>query len=447
MLGQMKGMKKLESTKSNRFLAVILGGNRGAYGLAQAFYEAYDQQSVVISPYQTGPILHSRIVDHYLQASPMDIDQLLQTLDQIDRDYPEAEKLIFGSDDCYVELLVEHRHRFAEKWQVPYVERETYDQVTVKSSFYELCQQIGVSYPRTSILNSDNRRFSLGFPVIVKPAQTPDYQTLRFEGKQKVYICYDEQEASEKIALIYKNGYSGELIVQEYIQGDDQTLGIVTAYVAKKDRQLKLLSYSNVLVDDPTPSAIGNSLAGIVRREPEIEESVKKLLAASDFYGFATFDVKYDQARDEYVFFELNGRLGSSNYYVTASGNNVARYYVEDFIFNREIAESTTAEDILYTVLPKPLLLHMVAKGERNKVKHFYNQGKVTRFLHAPYERHPSRKAYLLASSLNYYKKLFFFPSLERKVMRKKQPQTFKHDLVQRMSDSPAENLAHKNNM
>lgn len=442
-------MKKLESIESTGFLAVILGGNRGAYGLAQAFYEEYGIKSIVVSPYQTGPILHSMIIDYYSQSNIMNIEQLMSTFQQIEADFPNSKKLLFGSDDCYVELLINKREQFSNQWIVPYVEKETYKQVTDKSRFYDLCHQIGVPYPRTSIVKKAEQTFSLTFPVIIKPAQTPDFQILSFEGKQKVYICYDMQEASENISLIYQNGYQGELIVQEYIQGDDQSLGIVTAYVAKKDRKLKLVSFANVLVDDPTPSAIGNSLAGIVRKEPALMESIIKIVEASDFYGFATFDVKYDSDRGKYVFFELNGRLGSSNYYVTSAGNNVAKYYVDDFLLNQSIEGTNNEKEVLYTVLPKKLLLHMISnKEDKQKIKTFYQNKQVVRLLYASYEHHLKRKTYLMASALNYYKKLLLFPSLERKFLSNQEKHVFKSNLAQRLvKQTDTDSLFHKHNL
>lgn len=55
---------------------------------------------------------------------------------------------------------------------------------------------------------------------------------------------------------------------------------------------------------------------------------VRKLLEDLKFTGFSNFDVKYDQRDGSFKFFDFNTRQGRSNYYVTNSGFNVAKYVV-----------------------------------------------------------------------------------------------------------------------
>lgn len=167
-------------------------------------------------------------------------------------------------------------------------------------------------------------------------------------------------------------------------------------------------------MEDHTPSAIGNHLTIWAREEQKIVASVQKLIAETEFYGFSNFDVKYDKRKDDYVFFELNGRLGVSNYYVTASGNNVAKYYVEDFIAKKKLGLTINTNEALFTMTPKKLLLKYIESDVlRKKVKELYKDGKVVHPLDAPFEVSPKRKFYVLASKFNYYKKFKEYPPEE----------------------------------
>lgn len=386
---------------------VIMGANRGSYGLARAFYEKYGVKTIIISPFQTGPVRHSRIIDFYTLTNMHDVTALRETMAAIAHDFSGTQKIIFGSDDRYVELLIKNKTFFSADWIIPYSDYDSYISFVDKTNFRNLCEQLNILHPRTVILNA-SESFDLAYPVIIKPAQSSHYHHLDFEGKKKVYICQNKAEAVATIARIRLAGYTHELLVQEYIPGDDTSLGIVTVYVSQKDLQIKLFSYANVLVDDPTPSAIGNSLAGWVREESLIEEPIYRMIEATGFYGFATFDVKYDARRNDYVFFEMNGRLGLSNYYVTAAGHNVAQYYIEDFVLKLDLTLAPFKKEIIYSALPNHLLMHRVEISNHDPIP-------LINPLVAAYETHWLRKLYIGISSLNFYRKLWKYQSLEGK--------------------------------
>lgn len=405
----------MDSQKGTKdFLPVILGANRGSYSLARAFFEKYGIKTVIVSPFVTGTFNHSKIIHQYIQKKLVDSFYFLETITKIEKDFPNKKLLLFGSDDLYVELILQNQSSLSSAWVVPYMEQALYNQVNDKHLFYEICETAGVPYPKSIVLHVQETTFDLNFPVIIKPSQSSAYQKLNFEGKKKVYICKDQFEAQQIIRKIRKNGFLDELIVQEYIPGNDSHLGIVSIYVAKKDRELKMLSFGNVIVDDHSPTAIGNSLVVYVREELNIEKYIHKILQITDFYGFATFDVKFDETRQEYVFLELNARLGSSNYYVTAGGNNVAYYYVEDFLFENTLPFSSSKQELLYTILPKKLMLSVVHSKKLKKIIHqFYQTKQVYNPLTPCFEQNLIRKFYMWLSSIHYYKKLREHPPFE----------------------------------
>lgn len=89
---------------------------------------------------------------------------------------------------------------------------------------------------------------------------------------------------------------------------------------------------------------------------PEIVAAATKFLEHIGYTGFANFDIKYDERDGKFKFFEINVRLGRSNFYVTGSGFNTVKWIVDDYIYNK-LDDYTVADNInLYTVVPKGVI-------------------------------------------------------------------------------------------
>ena len=81
---------------------------------------------------------------------------------------------------------------------------------------------------------------------------------------------------------------------------------------------------------------------------------------------------------NRYKFFEINTRQGRSNYYVTGSGFNVARYFVEEFVYNKEIPFEIAKEEHLWMVVPKAVARKYVHQPEnKEKLNRLIREGKV----------------------------------------------------------------------
>lgn len=396
----------MNHTSTIQFVPVVVGGNRGAYSLARAFYEAYQVKTNVISPIIIGPIENSRILKNYVQPEIEQPDRFFETIGMIEKDFPGIKKIIIGADDRYAEMLVRLQRHFPEQWVVPYVSEEVFGRATNKESFYAVCEKAGVPYPKTLVITEFEEKLPFEFPIVVKPADSPAYQSLHFAGKEKVFFAKSLDEYRRIFRLMRGGGYREPIVVQEFVPGDDRSLAVVTAYTSPEDREVKLIVFGQILLEDHTPSGIGNHLAILARPEDSITEDVRKLIAETGFTGFSNFDLKYDERTGRYVFFELNGRLGVSNYYVTAAGHNPATYYVDDRIRNLKLGAVVNKEEALFNVVPKSLLLKQIKSVQlRTKVKTLYREDRAFNPLEADFETNVKRKAVLWASTMNYYRK------------------------------------------
>ena len=85
------------------------------------------------------------------------------------------------------------------------------------------------------------------------------------------------------------------------------------------------------MVEEHTPHGLGNH-AAIVSEDTTslpLVENIRKMLEACHYTGFSNFDIKYSGTPGDYRVFEINLRQGRSNYYVTATGMNIAKLVVE----------------------------------------------------------------------------------------------------------------------
>ncbi|MFS0782752.1 carbamoyl phosphate synthase-like protein [Bacillus sp. 1P06AnD] len=399
------------------FIPVILGGNLGAYAIARSFHEEYEVNSIIISAVETGPVKNSAIIYNWVEPNMQNEDILIKQLKRIENRYPGLPKLLIGSDDWHVEIIVAIRGHFGDEWTIPYITEQLFNELTDKSLFYRLCDQIGVDCPRTIAIDCSDMAtmpaVPFPFPVVLKPSKSVDYVHLQFEGKMKAYILHTEAEWEETLSLVVDAGFKGIMLAQEFVPGNDTAMHVLTCF-SDQEGEVILSSMGQTLLEDHTPGGIGNPLAIRTVYNEKVIEQATKLLEYCRYIGFSNFDIKFDERDGTYKFFEINARLGRSNYYVTAQGNNVARYYVECFLYNRPLEPVFGGEDVLFSLVPKNLLLSQLKEEKQiiEKVESLYGKGAVEHPLrYYPADSNIHRRLYDVASSMNYYVKFKKYPA------------------------------------
>jgi D-aspartate ligase len=398
------------------FIPVILGANIGAYSTARSFHEAYGTKSISISRELTGSIKNSVILHPVLEPNMEEEGRLLECLNQIMQNYPRVPKILIGSDDWHVEMIVKLRDKLVDEWIIPYTTSDILHSVTDKTNFYKLCEELGIDYPKYISFDgssTENLELSFDFPVVIKPTSRVAYESVEFSGKKKVFIAKDRQEFKHIISLIRGANYIDPLVIQEYIPGDDTYMHILTLYTAQ-DGETKLASFGQTLLEDHTPGGIGNPVAIRTFRNDEVIQHAIRIVDHVGYVGFSNFDLKFDERDGKYKFFELNPRLGRSNYYVTAEGHNSTQYYVKDYLYNEPMSFSIAENETLYCIVPKRLLLKNIKQKKlKDLVKTLY---KSHLFKNPMYyfsvEKNINRIFYVLISTLNYYRKFKKYPPI-----------------------------------
>lgn len=410
------------------FAPVIVGGDAGTYGAARAFHEAYGISSVVLSKHQMWMIAHSKIITHVEIENGTVMEHVRTGLaaPHIRRLRDQGIKiLLLGAIDSTVEAIIElrdaHPEDLGDDVVVPYVDRARFEAGTVKDNFTTLAERLEVDHPVTRVIDfsadlDTQLPLDLRFPVWAKPADVTAWYWTEFEGKHKVHRVETPAELAELFSKVRAAGYRASFVVQEEVPGDDQNMRVLTCY-ADQNSVIRFASWGETVVEDHSPSALGNPSVILTTRNSEAVDQAQKLLTELGWVGYANFDLKYDPRDGRTKFFELNPRLGRSNYYITGAGNNPVEYYVRDWIRGELSADGqrTRVEDqqeTVYTVLPGWLAGRYVSDPQRRRrLRQVIRAGGARNPFFYAGDRSPRRMALLLAAQASLVRKfLRFYP-------------------------------------
>ena len=362
------------------FIPVILGGDINTYSVARAFYEEYKVKSYVFGKFNTGPSYQSRFTEYEGKLEIDQDDYFVKRMNRFAEEHKDKKILMVGCGDSYVALASRHRNEFPSNVIVPYIDFELMDQLQHKELFYGLCEKHGIDYPKTIIHRKEmgfNFPCEFSYPVIVKPSDSISYWEHPFETQNKVYKPGSREEMEKVLRQIYDAGYDDAVIIQDMIPGNDEFMRVLTSY-SDRNGKVKMMCLGHVLLEEHTPYGLGNHAVIITEYEKDLMERAKNLLEDLHYTGFSNFDIKYDSRDGSYRFFEINTRQGRSNYYVTGSGFNVARYFVEDYIYKTELEYDDRFRENLWLTVPERVAFKYVKQPDNiSEMKRLISEGKV----------------------------------------------------------------------
>lgn len=414
----------MQISENQPFVPVILGGDIGAYSLAREFHEQYDVHSVVVPSVMTGITEHSRILLPRPFAQQDDPGAFAAFVSELGREFggsngTKRPLLLLGAADQHIRFIATHAEELSEWFTIPYVGNAELDRATEKDAFYRLCRDLGVSYPATVVhdcaggsvdapaLQAELAAEGVPFPAIVKPSDGVAWGALEFAGKKKVHTVASLAELTDLVAKASGAGYTGTLVIQDLIPGDDSGMHLAT-FFSDKDGRVRFVSCGRVIVEEHAPGALGNSAAIVAQPNDVAVAEGTRLLEELGWTGFSMFDMKLDPRDGAYKFFELNPRLGRNHFYVTAAGHNVTRFYVEEYLRGGLAGGSelqVASERHLYNILPLRLLRRYVPGDMKNGVEELIASKRYSHPLYYKKETNPRRWLYILLSTVNHYRK------------------------------------------
>lgn len=393
------------------FIPVIIGTDINAYNMAISFHEKYKINPILVGKQEMGFTSFSTIPERIdVHPDLTDEGRFAPILNELAAQLQDRKKklVLVGTNDAYVRLIIENRIELQENYHFNYISEDLMNQLQHKANFYKLMAEYGIDTPTTYFYDCASEELfkeELIYPIIIKPSNGIEYYKHPFTGQKKVYRVNSDQEVQDVIAMIKNSGYRDELIIQDYIPGEDTYMWDSVLYL-NQESKTQLVSFGQVVLQEHTATAIGNYTSVLTRYDEEMMKKLQDFLEAVGYVGFANFDMKYDERDGKLKIFEVNIRQGRSSYYVTALGHNMAAYIVDDIIYQNDKELTYINEEYLFTVVPKIVLRNFVEDEQVNAdVKRLIKEKKWGNPLFYKNDKSLKRKFYLLLRQINYYRK------------------------------------------
>lgn len=362
------------------FLPIIIGTDLNAYTMASSFYDRYGIKPVLVGKLHMFFTMDSSIIEtiHY-DKNFTNPKHFKETLEILAKHYSQLydKLLLIGTNDIYVNLMIDHQDFLSDYYTFNIPTQEVRDLLFYKKSFYEYCSENGIDTPKTvfyDCANPGELHIDFQYPVVVKPSDVVAYQMAGLHSVNKLHFVNTEEELQQVVQEVVDGDYKSDLIIQEYIPGDDSYMWD-SVYYGNQHGEAQLITLAQVILQERKSHLIGAYTALITRYNEELMQKLATFLEDANYTGFANFDIKYDHRDGKYKVFEVNIRQGRSSSYICYNDHHLAEYFVDDLIYNKKKDLTFFNKRFLYSVVPSFVLKYTikdpVLKSEiKDLVKH-----------------------------------------------------------------------------
>lgn len=318
------------------FLPIVLGSDLNTYSIVREIHEEYGIKPVVATSMILLPCIESEIIKFYYKKNfSKDPKIFKEVLDQIYYDHKDSHEkfIIFAPDDVMRTYLLTNVSKLDFDPILPYAPMEVIKSLSTKNDFYEKIKDLDLA-PQTFIANKANYK-ELSYPeeVFIKPDNDVFYKSLDFPGQQKGYHSKSKEDTLEILQRIFDNGYTYNVLVQEFVHGGDGSEYSVEGYRSKNT--ISMAMSQNILLDKRV-EWIGNYVAKIDSDEKILFDYGKQIVETLGVYGLFNLDFKKDSETGKFYAFEINLRQGRSHYFASLNGVNTSKLAINDRIFAKE---------------------------------------------------------------------------------------------------------------
>ena len=179
----------MSSTDRRPFVPVLLGTEIAGYGMARAFYEEFGSTCVVYGTFGLTPTANSKFIEVRVVPDLLEGTRLTEVLNAAADGFGDVVPLLVPCGDDYSVALSHQMDDLDARYAVVCASGDIVDRMNDKESFYRLCEERHVPYPKTAVTDGPTvPELPFGFPVALKPSDAPAYRAHPFEGQKKAFL-------------------------------------------------------------------------------------------------------------------------------------------------------------------------------------------------------------------------------------------------------------------
>lgn len=345
----------------NKVCSLVLGGHVNGYSIITELY-SHGIKELVLFDYGRSIARYSNKIVSVSSLSPC-LSDLKDKIIRLTDDYDYI--VIFPTDDKQLEMLANIYNEISSFCYIP-INEKSLKKALDKSYQYQVCEEIGVPYPRSkniedSISVSDLE--NLTFPIIIKPITRQDLSIPVFRN---LYL-EDLDTLSQNLSLInshLKNGVG--FLASEFVPGDDTN---IYAYTCFKDKNGDIKSEWAGKKLTQYPDNYGVVCSASNEFAEEVLEQGRRLVSELDVCGVIEPEFKYDNRENSFKLMEVNLRSMMWNKVGSSSGVNLHVSLFKSAIKEDVIRYEQETKDSIHTVL----MLHEIPNllTRKGYLKHF----------------------------------------------------------------------------
>ena len=356
-------------------IPVLLGADLNAYSVALSFYEAYGVKSHVFARYRCGATDNSKFITTHICSGIDDVRVAVPELLRFAHLNSGGELFLIPCADWYVVMLESAQDMLSDIYHVHIPERNVWNKLSDKHSFYQLMQKEGILYPKYQAFLSEGditfeKLGKVEYPAVLKPSDSTEYWKYPFDDMRKVYFVKNTDESVEIMHRIFSSGYRKAVILQELV-GKESGNMVLTTFSDKEGRVVRAV-LGDVILEEVGKTSYGNHSAIITQPLNDTCRKLIEFLNRIRYTGVANVDIMSDGER-EYVL-EINTRQGRSCDYLRAAGISLAELFVKT-AHREKIEPSYSYSEAYWHYPPHKAVMNFSEHGKKEMAEDLMKKG------------------------------------------------------------------------